>query len=1006
MEFIIIDIYADMLNTSISGGNVLNLLPLDDWYGTEYITIRATNQWGLFVEQVLQATVLETWATLENFNNSGIIPTNWTTQHTGTTTYPWQPFQVSGTDYGMKTKAVTGTTANERLLSPTYNLSGYKDIEVSFDTAFLPYGSGTGTFAYTLNNVTYTTVEIFSTSTSGIKTYTIPALDAKPSVRFRWNYVNGAANIGQENYWTVDNFRIFGLVRDVTAPTIVTGLEAMALTSTSATLHWNPSTDTYFEKYEIYISTDAQVTTSDQLWSVLNDAMLNNINTIQTAVYPLATSNYWAAIRAVDQSGNASLLSEVVNFQIDGTAPVFSAPLPSNQPNPEWVNSLTATIGCTITDANQIDQNSIQYRIDANGNGIYDISEAWQAVTRTDSYNIDRNFISISVEATYQVDGVLAYEFKAADLNGNIAYSGDNSIEGISDDWVVRLDVTAPDFSNPIPINQPNPTWTNNRTVTIGCSISDNLEIPLGSIEYRFDRNGNGNYDADEPWVQYSNQRQERNSRNQIIVSVEVLFEADGLLHFEFRAMDQVGNVGFSGTNNADGMSDDWIVRVYATPPVFSNPIPGNQPNPNWSTTRTVTIGVSVASFDSSTSSVYYRYDSNGNGMYDLDEAWTPINQRNGIRTIRDRSAVTTQINFSSDGIFTFEFKAEDSLGNIGYSGLNGVLGIDDDWVVKINSNPPQITNPTPSNQPLPAWQTSRTVIIEAEISSDVLLNEDSIRFRFDQNKNSVYDPDEIWQSPIIISNDLTRQNQIVIQAEIQVSNDGVYSFEIKASDQNGLTGYSGIQHLEGIADDWVFRIDTIAPAAISNFFVEATTDNTIQLNWTASSDLNFLEYRVYYSLNPVVTMEDSMWCGAEDPNLLASGSGLITTTISGLIPSTRYYFMVYAIDAAGLSTHYPSVITAMTTSSTQPASPQNVDLTVAGSLLIIDWDDVTTDVLGNLIGISYYEVHVGDNPNFMCSSESLISTVTESTLTLTDVVDYADRLFFKVIAVSGTIRN
>ncbi|MCK9335562.1 MAG: hypothetical protein M0Q99_09655, partial [Candidatus Cloacimonetes bacterium] len=174
-----------MINASVSAGNVLSLQPAADWYGTEYITIRATNVVG-YVEQTLKVTVIQTWQLAEYFNHEGSFPDNWTSSHAGTTDFPWQPVLIEGDDYAMKTMANTGRTANERLFSPTYNLSNYKDVVVSFDTDFLPYGTGSGTFAYTLNNVTYTVVETFSTATSGLKTYTIPNLDAKPSVKFRW----------------------------------------------------------------------------------------------------------------------------------------------------------------------------------------------------------------------------------------------------------------------------------------------------------------------------------------------------------------------------------------------------------------------------------------------------------------------------------------------------------------------------------------------------------------------------------------------------------------------------------------------------------------------------------------------------------------------------------------------------------------------------------------------------------------------------------------------------
>jgi len=115
---------------------------------------------------------------------------------------------------------------------------------------------------------------------------------------------------------------------------------------------------------------------------------------------------------------------------------------------------------------------------------------------------------------------------------------------------------------------------------------------------------------------------------------------------------------------------------------------------------------------------------------------------------------------------------------------------------------------------------------------------------------------------------------------------------------------------------------------------------------------------------------------------------------------------MVLATDEVGWITQYPQVITAMTTSSAEPEAPENLSISIVDGLLILNWDDVTQDVLGNPIIPSYYEVFVGDHPDFICNFDSLIATVNESYLELDDVIDYADRLFFKVIAHIGMIRN
>ncbi len=637
------------ISYSVSGNNQINwqsvaphtitLLPVIGWHGTEHLTIRATDSWGRYAEQSVRVTVWETWTLVEEFDHAGILPAEWGVTAGGSSGYPWQPVPSTGDGYMMKTMATLGSTANERLVSRTFNLSAYEAIVVSYDTSFLRYGNGSGTFAYSLDNVTYTSIETLSQPTEGVRSFNLTALTGRPNVRFRWTYYNSQANTGQSNHWTVDNFTIYARLRDLTPPTRVTGFTVEQLTTSSVTLAWTPSSDMYFNRYKIYVSTDPEVTTNDMLWSVSDDPLLNNAASHLTVVAPLAMDEYWAAIIAEDLSGNNSLMSETVAFIIEDNPPVFSNPFPVVQPDPEWSQSLQVTFGCTISDISPLDMQTLAYRIDLNQNGVYDEDENWMPVnSRTMARSGSREALNVSLALTLTDDGIYAWEVKAADLIGNTAYSGSLGLEGITDDWIIRAD---------------------------------------------------------------------------------------------------------------------------ATP-----------------------------------------------------------------------------------------------------------------------------------------------------------------------------------------------------------------------------------------------------PTAMDDFFVQEAVSNSITLNWTASSDLYFSGYRVYYSTLPEVGIEASLWDGENDPSLYYPGSGLISTTVTGLNPATRYYFLLQATDEAGWITQHPSVITAMTSSASQPMQPQMVVVSIQNDLLTLDWEDVTHDVMGNPITISYYEVHVSNQPYFECSPDTQLQTVLVSQLALEGLTEYAERLFFKVIAVSGTIRD
>jgi len=613
--------------TYLSGGRV-RLTPDENWYGATLLSVKAYDDYGRYAEQIVRLTVWQPLNFDEDFNHSGDIPAGWNVAHLGSTSYPWQAYQVSGSNYAMKTMTTLGNTALERLVSKPYNLSSLKEIEVAFDTDFLPYGTGTGVFAYSFNNVTYTTVETLNSTFSGRKSYSILALTGKPNVFFRWIYTNNANNTGQNNHWIVDNFSITGVSLD-TPPPAVSELEVQSVGPASVILAWAPINVTYFDSYELYVSDDEQVDTSDMLWGFADDPMLRNMNSGQTTITGLEDGQYWVAIRALDQYGNTSSLSDPVAFVIYNEPVVLDNPLPAGQPDPEWSMQSEVAIGCSI--------------------------------------------------------------------DGNFPDSG----------------------------------------------------------------------------------------------------------------------------------------------------------------------------------SIWYRVDYDQNGSYDLYENWQPYTGRS--------TGIMQNLPFLSDGVYHFEFKVE---------GMNGAIA------------------------------------------------------------------------------------------------------------------YSGTSSQEGIADDWLFRIDTAPPTAIETFFVGATEDDAVLLFWTPSFDLNFAGYRIFYAAHPAPGEGDMIWNHLNDPNLINEGSGMVSTTITGLNPATRYYFALQALDAAGKIAQYPDYVTAMTTSSAAPKAPQNLVISIEGDQLVLDWDEVTEDIAGNAIQVAHYDIFLSEDPYFECSMDNYYDSYIAPPISLDYIVGYVDRLFVKVRAVTGAIRT
>ena len=84
------------------------------------------------------------------------------------------------------------------------------------------------------------------------------------------------------------------------------------------------------------------------------------------------------------------------------------------------------------------------------------------------------------------------------------------------------------------------------------------------------------------------------------------------------------------------------------------------------------------------------------------------------------------------------------------------------------------------------------------------------------------------------------------------------------------------------------------------------------------------------------------------------------------------------------------------------PSIPQNLTVTASGNDINLDWDNVTTDILGNPITVSFYRVYAGDQPEFDCILENFVGSATQSALGLPGFAETAAKKFFKVTAVAG----
>jgi hypothetical protein len=178
--------------------------------------------------------------------------------------------------------------------------------------------------------------------------------------------------------------------------------------------------------------------------------------------------------------------------------------------------------------------------------------------------------------------------------------------------------------------------------------------VDAGTLQYRFDRNGNGIYDATETWSSIGGYE----NAAQVIVEQPISWRRDGdPLCFEFRAQN-LRHSGWSYTGFAalEGISDDYYVRLDATPPwwmdVFSTTGSGSDfVNLEWE-----------PSYDLHFES-YEIYYANHPGVLVSDQKWDLNNDPN----LALYTTQSTSITGLSPGVtYYFVIRGRDFVGNFG----------------------------------------------------------------------------------------------------------------------------------------------------------------------------------------------------------------------------------------------------------------------------------------------------------------------------------------------------
>lgn len=452
--------------------------------------------------------------------------------------------------------------------------------------------------------------------------------------------------------------------------------------------------------------------------------------------------------------------------------------------------------------------------------------------------------------------------------------------------------------------------------------------------------------------------------------------------------------------SNASWNIDDFqlagVLSFDDAAPTTSDPIPLQPMEGQWSG-LTGTVGCTFSDpsgVDASTLQI--RIDANGDGEYEDGgaEDWADVTGFENGNEVAVLAEVTYQEGMES---MAFEFRARDlSETNdlYGYSGY-GVEGIEDDWTVSIffEEDPPVFSNAVPTGQPEPAWIDDRTVTVGCSATDSCAVDAGSLQVRVDWNQSGDYgDPGEEWA----LLTGYNTASVINVSEDIEFPADGLFNIEFQASDTLG-NGPSFSMSEEGITDDIVVRIDTTPPTA-SYLYLQGTGDNSATLLFSPTSDLTFLRYEIYYSLDSLVDESDAVWTNIDDPALGEITTS--TTTITGLGYGTPYWFRMRAIDEVGHEGDWSNTVHSLT-EGTPLASITDLNIEVVENGVLLSWTEPTEDENGNTpVFIEGYDVHASVNPHFTPSSETRIATVT--TTRFLDEVDLSGGLysFYRVVAL------
>ncbi len=452
--------------------------------------------------------------------------------------------------------------------------------------------------------------------------------------------------------------------------------------------------------------------------------------------------------RAQDLAGNGFINSDIYTLKIDSTNVTFGG---FNINFNKWYNFQTPTIEFYINDTNPfggessgVNINSIYYSISTTGNDSNSYGD-WFQLEPTGS----GSSVKCSVTPMF-ANGFQNYiRFKANDIAGN---------EFISDNYNIKIDMTPPIFSNPVPGFD---KWNNDIELQCNITIFDDWsKVNAKSVRYSISTNGTKQYSN---WRLINLKHLSKFMHKRITLSCNETFKEGQNNYIRWQAEDSAGN---------SIISQDYRIIIDTIECTFHEPTP--MPD-EWFNTLSIACSIRINDTYGSgvdTQSIEYAKSLKGpDNIINWESEDIELTELEGINSVK--------VEVTIDGFNTgrenyIYWRVKDLAGN-GYktSGPHKIL---------IDMAPIVFSNPKPVDQ---SWEIDleipcRITIIDKG-GSDVDL--DSIEFRYSTTGKQRYSD---WTSEGVSANKKGNGYELLVYVTFAFGYDNFIQWHGKDNAGNG----------------------------------------------------------------------------------------------------------------------------------------------------------------------------------------------------------------------------